>query len=208
MGRNRHGAPARPIQPKALTITRTADGRWGDWGSITVGDGAVIPPKNGWRQQVEFSRTRIMDIPLKSPRVRAAQSIAMRNQPHSGIPVFARCRPHGSGAATLSKWRSEYGGVDATRISQRRERHDESRRLKMPPPKHTCAQTGSSRPWQKMARPSDRQTLALTAVQLGNTRLRPAWCTFRLSQGCARYQTSCDQDTHALAAWLIGLTQT
>ena len=40
LGRTRHGAPARPIQPKALTITRTADGRWGDRVAINGRDGA------------------------------------------------------------------------------------------------------------------------------------------------------------------------
>ena len=40
VGRIRRGAPARPIQPKGLTITAKSSERWGDWGAITGRDGA------------------------------------------------------------------------------------------------------------------------------------------------------------------------
>ena len=39
VGRTRPGTPAQPIQPKAWTIKRPADGRWGDWVAITGRDG-------------------------------------------------------------------------------------------------------------------------------------------------------------------------
>ena len=61
--------------------------------------------------------------------------------------------------------------------------------------------------FQKLLAEQVLRSLALTPVQLGNTRMRPASCTFLVSQGCNRYQSSSDQDTDALAAWLIGLTQ-
>ena len=50
--------------------------------------------------------------------------------------------------------------------------------------------------------------MALTAVQLGKTSILHACRIFGLSQRCYRYQPISDQDNHAIADWLIGLTQT
>lgn len=40
------------------------------------------------------------------------------------------CREHGMSAASFYKWRSKYGGMDATMISQMKALEDETRRLK------------------------------------------------------------------------------
>jgi putative transposase len=41
------------------------------------------------------------------------------------------CREHGINSATFYKWRSKFGGMDASLISQLKELQDENRRLKM-----------------------------------------------------------------------------
>jgi putative transposase len=40
------------------------------------------------------------------------------------------CRTHGISSATFYKWRSKYGGMDASMISQMKALEEESRRLK------------------------------------------------------------------------------
>lgn len=40
------------------------------------------------------------------------------------------CREHGMSAASFYKWRSKYGGMDASMISQMKALEDENRRLK------------------------------------------------------------------------------
>jgi putative transposase len=40
------------------------------------------------------------------------------------------CRTHGISSATFYKWRSKYGGMDASMISQMKALEEENRRLK------------------------------------------------------------------------------
>jgi putative transposase len=40
------------------------------------------------------------------------------------------CREHGMSTASFYKWRSKYGGMDASMISQMKALEDENRRLK------------------------------------------------------------------------------
>jgi putative transposase len=51
-------------------------------------------------------------------------------QPESGVPVSELCREHGMSSASFYKWRSKYGGMDASMVSQMRAMADEKRRLK------------------------------------------------------------------------------
>ena len=67
---------------------------------------------------------------MKTSRFSDAQIIAILKQAQSGIPVPERCRQHTISSATFYKWRSKYGGMDASLISQLRELQDENRRLK------------------------------------------------------------------------------
>jgi putative transposase len=51
-------------------------------------------------------------------------------QAESGVPVSELCREHGMSSASFYKWRSKYGGMDASMVSQMRAMADENRRLK------------------------------------------------------------------------------
>ena len=67
---------------------------------------------------------------MKTSRFSDAQIIAILTQAQSGIPVPKLCRQHTISSAPFYKWRSKYGGMDASLISQLREPQDENRRLK------------------------------------------------------------------------------
>ena len=67
---------------------------------------------------------------MKTSRFSDAQIIAILKQAQSGTPVPELCRQHTISSATFYKWRSKYGGMDASLMSQLRELQDENRRLK------------------------------------------------------------------------------
>ena len=47
-----------------------------------------------------------------------------------GVPVAELCREHGMSDASFYKWRAQYGGMDASMVSQMTAMEDENRRLK------------------------------------------------------------------------------
>ena len=46
------------------------------------------------------------------------------------MPVPEVCRKHGVGQSTFYKWRSKYGGMEASDIRRMKELEEENRRLK------------------------------------------------------------------------------
>ena len=66
-------------------------------------------------KQKRFSDTHIMQI---------------LNQAEGGIPVAELCREHGMSSASFYKWRSKYGGMDASMISEMKAMAQENQRLK------------------------------------------------------------------------------
>ena len=67
---------------------------------------------------------------MKTSRFSDSQIIGILKQAQVGTPVPEACREHGISSATLYKWRSRYGGMDASMISRLKELEDENRRLK------------------------------------------------------------------------------
>lgn len=67
---------------------------------------------------------------MKKSRFSDSQIIAVLKQAEDGAPVPDLCRQHGISAATFYKWRSKFGGMDASLMSQLKELQDENRRLK------------------------------------------------------------------------------
>lgn len=67
---------------------------------------------------------------MKKSRFTDSQILAVLKQAESGTPVPNLCREHGVSSATFYKWRSKYGGMDASMMSQLKELQDENRRLK------------------------------------------------------------------------------
>jgi len=67
---------------------------------------------------------------MKKSRFSDSQIIAVLKQAQAGTPVPELCREHGVSSATFYKWRSKFGGMDASMVSQLKELQDENRRLK------------------------------------------------------------------------------
>lgn len=67
---------------------------------------------------------------MKTSRFSDSQILAILKQAEAGSPVPELCREHGISSATFYKWRSKFGGMDASMMSQLKELQDENRRLK------------------------------------------------------------------------------
>ncbi|MDR7070385.1 putative transposase [Pseudoxanthomonas japonensis] len=67
---------------------------------------------------------------MKKSRFTDSQIIAVLKQAEVGTPVPELYREHGISSATFYKWRSKFGGMDASMVSQLKELQDENRRLK------------------------------------------------------------------------------
>ena len=58
------------------------------------------------------------------------QIMAILKQAESGTPVPELCREHGMSSASFYKWRSKFGGMDASLMTRLKELEAENRRLK------------------------------------------------------------------------------
>ena len=67
---------------------------------------------------------------MKMTRYSEPQILAILRQAEGGVPVSELCREHGMSNASFYKWRSKYGGMDASMISQMKALEDANRRLK------------------------------------------------------------------------------
>ena len=57
-------------------------------------------------------------------------AIIKQAEAEAGTPVPELCREHGMSSASFYKWRSKYGGMDASMMTRLKELEDENRRLK------------------------------------------------------------------------------
>ena len=67
---------------------------------------------------------------MKKSRFTDAQIMAILKQGESGVPVSELCREHGMSSAAYYNWRSKYGGMDASMMSEMKSMAEENRRLK------------------------------------------------------------------------------
>jgi putative transposase len=67
---------------------------------------------------------------MKQSKYTDAQIILILKQAENGTPVPELCREHGMSNATFYKWRSKYGGLDASMMSELKALQAENRRLK------------------------------------------------------------------------------
>lgn len=67
---------------------------------------------------------------MKKSRFSDSQIMAILKQAEAGTPVPDLCREHGISTATFYKWRSRFGGMDASLTARLKELEDENRRLK------------------------------------------------------------------------------
>lgn len=67
---------------------------------------------------------------MKQKRFTETQIMQILKQAEGGIPVAELCREHGMSSASFYKWRSKYGGMDASMIAQMKAMAQENQRLK------------------------------------------------------------------------------
>ena len=67
---------------------------------------------------------------MRKSRFTDAQIMGVLRQAEGGLAVADLCREHAISAATFYKWRSKFGGMDASMISEMKGIEDENRRLK------------------------------------------------------------------------------
>ena len=67
---------------------------------------------------------------MKTSRFSDSQIMAILKQAEAGTPAPELCREHGISSPTFYKWRTKFGGMDASLLSRLRELEDENRRLK------------------------------------------------------------------------------
>jgi len=67
---------------------------------------------------------------MKKSKFSDSQVMAALKRVESGLPVPELCRELGISSATFYKWRSKYGGMDASMITRLKELEAENARLK------------------------------------------------------------------------------
>ena len=67
---------------------------------------------------------------MSKPRLSETQIIALLKEAESGVPVPELCRRHNVGQSSFYKWRSKFGGMEASDVRRLKELEDENARLK------------------------------------------------------------------------------
>ena len=75
--------------------------------------------------------------------------MAILYQAEAEAPEPELCREHGMSSATFYKWRTKYGGMDASMMTRLKELEDENRRLKKMYAEQRLKSDIIQRPWQK-----------------------------------------------------------
>ena len=67
---------------------------------------------------------------MKKSRYSDGQIIGILKQAEAGAPVSELCREHGMSSASFYKWRTKYGGMDASLMGRMKQLEAENSRLK------------------------------------------------------------------------------
>lgn len=67
---------------------------------------------------------------MRKSRYTDSQILGILRQSESGVPTPDLCREHGMSSATFYKWRSKFGGMDASMMKRLKELETENKRLK------------------------------------------------------------------------------
>jgi len=72
----------------------------------------------------------MQEISMRQSRFTDSQILAFLKQNEEGAKVPDLCREHGFSNAQFYKWRSKFGGMDASLMKRMKELEEENRRLK------------------------------------------------------------------------------
>lgn len=67
---------------------------------------------------------------MKRTRFTETQILKILKEAEAGVPLADLCREYGFGKSTYYKWKSKYGGLDASALRRMKELEEENRRLK------------------------------------------------------------------------------
>ena len=67
---------------------------------------------------------------MRTSKFTDGQIMAILRTAEGGVAVAEVCREHGISTAGFYKWRSKYGGMDASMMAEKKQLEDENRRLK------------------------------------------------------------------------------
>ena len=67
---------------------------------------------------------------MRKSRYSDSQILAILKQNEQGVAVAELCREHGMSSAQFYKWRSKFGGLDASMMKRLKELETENARLK------------------------------------------------------------------------------
>ena len=118
---------------------------------------------------------------MKKSRFSDAQILSILKQGEGGVPIADLCREHGISNATFYNWRSKFGGMDASLMSEMKAMADENRRLK--------------KMYAEMAMQNEllKDALGKSSKAISQTRVGQRGCSVKGRQCCAgmpciRYQ--------------------
>ncbi|MBA5226617.1 MULTISPECIES: IS3 family transposase [Pectobacterium] len=144
---------------------------------------------------------------MKKSRFTDSQIIAILKQAEAGTPVPELCREHGISSASFYKWRTKFGGMDASLMTRLKELEDENRRLKkMYAEERLKAEIIQEAMPKKVVKPSQRRQMAKAAVENRHISVRFACQIFAVSESCYRYTPKLDEENQQIAAWLLRIT--
>jgi putative transposase len=75
--------------------------------------------------RVEFSRSDNEEILVRKSRFTEAQIMGVLRQVEDGLALADVCGDHAISSVTFYKWRSKYGGMDASMISDMKVMEDD-----------------------------------------------------------------------------------
>ncbi|MEA9393618.1 IS3 family transposase, partial [Acerihabitans sp. TG2] len=144
---------------------------------------------------------------MKKSRFTDSQIMAILKQAEAGTPVSELCREHGMSNASFYKWRSRFGGMDASMMTRLKELEDENRRLKkMYAEERLKAEIIQEAMGKKVVKPSHRKQMAQEAVRCRGISVRSACQLFAVSESCYRYQVKLNEENEVIADWLLRVT--
>ncbi|WP_150613664.1 IS3 family transposase [Pandoraea terrigena] len=144
---------------------------------------------------------------MKKSRFTDSQILEALKRAEAGLAVPELCRELGISSATFYKWRSKYGGMDASMMSRMKELEAENARLrKMYIEEKLKAEIASEAFAKKVLKPSRRREMAKQVVQQRRVSIRVACAVFGISESCYRYAAKLNTENEEIADWLLRIT--